>query len=92
MAKQHLTYSITYEVPAATRLEAWVKAAGSLRKNVRYLSLVHATRSFGGYWNVELWVEETVGSDDPEWPGDLPEPDAIDQYKGWTEAEKAYTR
>lgn len=32
---------------------------------------------------------------EPEWPGDLPEveaPDPIDQYKGWTEAEKAYGR
>lgn len=84
MAARHISYRLTYQVPAATRLDAILGAAAKLRNGVRFLELVYAAPAFGGWWNVEMRVEETIGVDDPPEPvWEMPEgADPITAAKG----------
>lgn len=68
-----VTYRLTYQVRADSRLAAIMQAGGKLRTGVRVVDLMYADPGLPGWYDVGLQVEEDIGANDPEWPGDLPE-------------------
>lgn len=51
-------YTIRYEVPAQTELEAIKKAAALLRSNYHLIAIVKAEPVAAGFWTVSMRVEE----------------------------------
>jgi len=68
-----MTYTIPYEVPAETRLDAIVKVSALLRTGVTVRNVIRVGPTIPGWYEVVVEVDE---------------PDAIDQakaYADWTE-------
>lgn len=70
-----ISYDLTYTVVAVSKLDAILKAGQMFRTAIRGVEMVSAIEKLPGWWEVTWTVEEDLGSPEPEWPGDLPNPD-----------------
>ncbi len=55
-----VSYVLTYDILADSRLEAITKAGGMLRVNVKVRELVECEQALPGWWSVVMYVEEDL--------------------------------